>query len=331
MSTSSGRAWRTPRWWRKRNLKALLLWPLSLLWQFGSVLRPRLAGEPQHVSVPVICVGNAVAGGAGKTPVVLSLVRLLPRVGLLPHSLSRGYGGKAYARPHAVEPTDSAADVGDEALMLARVAPCWVSADRVASARDAAAHGAKVVVMDDGWQSPYLHKDLHMLVVDGAYGIGNGFCLPAGPLREPWEQALAKADAVVLLGEDATGLLERGVAQPVFRARLLPDADAIARWRDKQVLAFAGIGRPEKFFLTLTSIGAQIIDRQVFADHHQFSDAELEALLARAKAQNLQLLTTEKDWVRLRPEWRKQVQFLPVECVWENEKALTSWMAERLG
>ncbi len=284
--------------------------------------------NPKIAPIPVICVGNAVVGGSGKTPVVLSLIALLRAQGYTPHVLSRGYGGQGVTHmPRQVQATtDSAADVGDEPLLLAAHAPTWVGHDRAASARAAAEAGALVALMDDGWQSPALRKDINLLVLDGAYGVGNGFGLPAGPLRESWRAALARADAVVLYGEDRQGLLT-GTALPVFRVTLQAAPEARARWNGQRVLAFAGIARPEKFFATLESLGAEIVARHTFPDHYAY-DKEVFTLMAEAQAMNAVAVTTEKDWVRLTE--RERVEYLPVHCVWENEAALSAWLTERL-
>ncbi len=318
---------RTPAFWRRRGPLAWLLSPCGAFYLIGGKIR-QARGRPQAAPIPVICIGNAVVGGSGKTPVVRALAEMLQAAGHRPHILSRGYGGKAVgAMPRRVQTTDHSADVGDEPLMLAATAPVWVSPNRLASAKAAADADADAdaAIMDDGWQSTALRKDINLLVLDGAYGIGNGFGLPAGPLRECWPAALARADAVVLYGQDAHGLLQ-GSDLPVFRAALAADREG--DWHGRRLLAFAGIGRPEKFFATLENLGAQMVEQRAFPDHHPYDAEEIRALTERAQALDATLATTEKDWARMgRPE---AVAYLPVRCRWEDEAGLRRWLLARL-
>ena len=272
-------------------------------------------------SLPVVCVGNLVAGGAGKTPVALALGTILAARGHEVHFLSRGYGGRE-KRPLRVDPgRHGARDVGDEPLLLARIASTWVSIDRLAAAAAAADAGAKVAIMDDGHQNASIEKAYSLVVVDGAYGFGNGRLLPAGPLREPVEAGLARADAAIVIGPDDAGIagllrdrvtLLRGNVVPV------PEGADIA---GKPVVAFAGIARPEKFFRTLMTLGCRIEQAKSFPDHHPFSEAELAALLERAKATGSIPVTTAKDAVRLPPDIRDAVEILDIAFEWEDEAA----------
>nr|WP_246512819.1 tetraacyldisaccharide 4'-kinase [Azospirillum picis] len=302
-------------------MAAALLAPLGAI--YGWAGRRRIAGTvPRPVGIPVVCVGNLVAGGAGKTPVGLALIAALRRRGVAVHALTRGHGGRE-AGPLCVDPRrQGAADVGDEALLLAAAAPCWVARDRLAGAERAAAAGAGAVVMDDGFQNPALRKDLALVVADGAVGFGNGRLVPAGPLRERVADGLARTDALVVVGEDRCGVAALAGGRPVLRARLVPDAGAAAALAGRDVLAFAGIGRPEKFFATLEALGARVVERAPFADHHPFRPAEIEALLARAAAHGALPVTTAKDAVRLPAALRERVGVLPVAVRWEEEGAL---------
>ncbi|HYH22430.1 MAG TPA: tetraacyldisaccharide 4'-kinase [Azospirillum sp.] len=311
---------RTPEfWYRPAGAAALALAPLGALYGLAGRLR-FAATRAERVGVPVVCVGNLVAGGAGKTPVALALAEALAARGTTVHFLTRGHGGTERG-PLCADPAGhDAARVGDEALLLAAHAPTWVARDRVAGARAAATAGAGVVVMDDGFQNPHLAKDLSLVVVDGAVGFGNGHILPAGPLREPVARGLSRADAVVLMGEDRTGVAARVAPLPVLRARIEPAADAALR--GQKVLAFAGIGRPEKFFATLDSLGAVLAERVAFADHHPYGAHEVAALLARAEALGAVPVTTAKDAVRLPAPARAKVRVLPVRAVWEDAGAL---------
>jgi tetraacyldisaccharide 4'-kinase len=289
-------------WWDPApGLAAAALAPFGAL--YGIVAARRMARPGRPAAVPVVCVGNLVAGGAGKTPTALALAALLQARGGTPAFLTRGYGGRL-GGPLVVEPDrHGAAEVGDEALLLAAAAPTIVARDRPAGAALAASIGADIIVMDDGLQNPSLAKDVAFAVVDAAVGIGNGRCLPAGPLRAPLAAQFAQVRELVLVGEGRAGeaVAARAAAhgRVVHRARLVPDPAVAARLAGRRVLAFAGIGRPDKFADTLREIDAKVIRLVPFADHHGLEDREARALLAAAKAENLAPVTTEKDAARL--------------------------------
>jgi len=314
----------TPEFWARPGPVSSLLQPLACAYALGAAARWRWT-RPWRAPVPVICVGNLVAGGAGKTPVALSLAARLGTAGERVHILSRGYGGSRQG-PVAVDPArHDASEVGDEPLLLAEAAPCWVARDRVAGARAAVAAGAGLLLLDDGLQNPRLAKSLSLLVVDGAYGFGNRRVLPAGPLRESLAAGLGRADAVVLMGEDRTGITPLLSGKPVLRARLVPrDAGAVA---GKAFVAFAGIGRPEKFFATLEAAGGRLLARHGFADHHRYDAGELARLRTEAKAAGALLITTTKDRARLPTAEREGIAVLEVEVAWEDEAALDRLLA----
>lgn len=321
-----------PDFWQRDTALARLLTPLGLGYHWVGVLR-RAVTTPWQAPVPVICVGNLVAGGAGKTPVVLSLLEILAESGLKPAALTRGYGGEEAGPLRVVPGSHDAQAVGDEALLLAAAAPTWVARDRAAGARAAAADGAEVIVMDDGFQNPALKKDLSLLVVDAAYGFGNRRVIPAGPLRETPAAGLARADAIVLIGgsHDAgryIGETEKNLigTKPVLRARLKPLEAGLAGQR---VFAFAGIGRPEKFFRSLGEAGAEVVGSESFADHQPYDSATLERLRAAAEAAEAHLVTTAKDAVRLGPEPPRDVAVLDVVLQWDDKDALLH-LLERL-
>lgn len=309
---------------------ARLLAPLSLL--YGAIAARRMGREGVRAALPVICIGNFTAGGAGKTPTALALAALLRAMGETPAFLTRGHGGRARG-PLVVDPArhDHVA-VGDEPLLLARAAATIVSPDRPAGAALAAASGASVVVMDDGLQNPSLRKDLAVAVVDGESGVGNGLCLPAGPLRAPRAAQWPRVDALVLMGRGDAGarLADEARARglPVFRARLAPDRDASERLDGARVLAFAGIGRPEKFFRTLEDCGATLVERVALPDHHAYRPGEAQALLAHARAKGLVPVTTEKDAARLGP--LDGLVALPVAARFEDAEGLSALIAARL-
>lgn len=286
-----------------------------------------------RASVPVICIGNLTAGGAGKTPVAIEVANLLQSLGESPVFLSRGYGGSV-SSPRVVEAeADNAALVGDEPLLLARHAPTVVSPDRVAGAKAAIAAGASIIVMDDGFQNPSLEKDLAIIVIDGEAGIGNGRVLPAGPLRAPLAIQAEHSDAFVIVGDmpDGTGLAGRirGFGKPVLSARLTPRGDAA--WLGEQpIVAFAGIGRPEKFFATLVEHGATLADQIAFPDHHRWREADARSLLDSSERHRARLVTTEKDWVRIEErhgplaDLKAAARALPVDMRFDDPDALAA-------
>ncbi len=290
-------------WWQdETSTLARLLAPLGKI--YGAITTKRMGRPGWRANVPVICVGNFVAGGAGKTPTAIALARMLLNSGERVFFLSRGHGGARQATPRLVDPAQHRArDVGDEPLLLARVAPVIVTPDRAAGARLAEAQGASVIIMDDGMQNPSLAKTLTLAVVDGASGIGNGYCIPAGPLRAPLDVQMRYTDALIVIGElrGARPLAQAAQAQgkPVLRGRLVPDAATAARLDGARVFAFAGIGRPEKFFETVSACGATLLGTRGFPDHHAYSAVDRVRLERQAEQQRALLVTTEKDAVRL--------------------------------
>ena len=307
-----------PAFWFRDGWKARLLSPLSAI---GAAMTARRIARPGwRAPVPVICCGNVTVGGAGKTTVVLDLARRLTARGHAVHILLRGYGGWSRGT-HRVLPTDTATEVGDEALLLAEVAPTWTGADRGASARAAVAAGATVLLMDDGLQNATLHKDFSLLVVDGATGFGNGRVLPAGPLREPVAVGAARCQAAVLIGP----LVPLPAGLPVLRATLVQDSE-VAALRGRRVLAFAGIAYPEKFFAPLAAAGSEIARRMPFPDHHPFTRGELEDVLAEAIRLDAIPVTTPKDAVRLPPDIRARVHVVGVGLAWQDEAALATML-----
>jgi tetraacyldisaccharide 4'-kinase len=327
---------REPAFWRRPEGIASLLAPLAAA--YGAVAAWRMTRPGAAAGVPVVCIGNLTVGGAGKTPAAMAVAKLLQDAGRRPFVLSRGYGGRL-AGPVQVDPdAHDAAEVGDEPLLLARVAPTIVARDRVAGAAAARAAGADVIVMDDGFQNPSLHKDISLVVIDGRRGIGNGKVLPAGPLRAPLDAQLARAHGLLVIGDPGGAAAALAVARalPVFRGRLEPDAAALAALRSHKVLAFAGIGDPEKFFATLHDAGIDVRAHQAFPDHHPYRRAEAAGLIARAERESLVLVTTEKDLVRLQRQDDLRAlagvaRALPVELVVEEAEAFRRFVLERGG
>jgi tetraacyldisaccharide 4'-kinase len=313
---------KAPGFWAKPKptLLARALQPIGMAYGQATARRMREPGE--RAGAPTICVGNFVAGGAGKTPTAIALARALIASGKRVAFLSRGYGGAEHAEPALVDVnTHTAAEVGDEPLLLARIAPCWVGADRVRSAHGAVEAGANALLLDDGLQNPSLAKDLAFAVVDGETGFGNGLCVPAGPLRAPLAAQLPVVRALIVIGgEEATlgRIAAFAPGKPLIRASLEPDALAAAPLIGREVVAFAGIARPEKFYATLRRVGAQIVMTRDFADHHQYTPREIEALIDEAGRRGALLATTEKDRVRLTARQTRAVVALPVSLRFEE-------------
>ncbi len=313
---------RAPEFWTTgAGPWAYLLAPAGWIYGTAGALERRFT-EAHKAPLPVICVGNLTAGGTGKTPVALTLARLLGEAGIVPGFLSRGYRGRARG-PLAVDPeTHESVLVGDEALLLAARAPTWVADKRTDAVDSLAAAGVDCIILDDGYQDPTLAKDLSIIVIDGETGFGNGRCIPAGPLREPVSSGLARAGAVIIMGTDRAkvgdSVAALGLDLPVLSAHLRP-TQAATELRGRRVFAFAGIGRPEKFRATLLEIGADIQGFQSFPDHHPYSADELSLLLDEAKAADALAVTTAKDAMRLPTSTRDEFAVVEVEAVFDDE------------
>lgn len=326
---------RAPSWWQARlSPLAVLLRPTSLI--YGAIAARRMGKRGETAPLPVICIGNFTAGGAGKTPAALATAEILDAAGEYPAFLSRGYGGRLKG-PVQVTASHGAADVGDEPLLLAEKAPVIVSRDRPAGARLAHEIGATAVIMDDGLQNPSLVKDCAIAVVDGATGIGNGLPLPSGPLRAPMEAQWPAIDAVLVIGEGAAGedvarQAERQ-GKRVFHAALVPDPTISGMLRNQRVLAFAGIGRPEKFFDTLRATGAILEASHAFPDHHPYTAQELARLRDEASRKELLLVTTEKDLARIAGAdgTTECFQALPVNLQFRDEAGYRNFILRRIG
>ena len=318
---------RPPEFWKAdavgrdqaRVLRALLT-PVSWAYAWAAARNNNAAHTARNAPVPVICIGNFTLGGAGKTPLARAI---RAKLGPNAHTLSRGYGGRI-AGPLRVTPDMDAREVGDEPLLHAADGPAWIARDRVAGAMAAASAGAHAIVMDDGFQNPGLAKDLSIVAVDAAYGVGNGEVFPAGPLRERLEDGLARADAIVFVGarEAAPDWLD-GFKGPVLSAELRPTAAP----PEGPLVAFAGLARPEKFFDTLESAGADIEEALPFPDHHPYEADDLDLIARIAAERGARLITTEKDAARLTPEWRARVLVLPVTAHFSDEAALDALLA----
>jgi len=330
---------REPAFWhRPPSWKAHLLRPLAFL--YGAIAASRLRRKGVEARIPVLCVGNYHGGGAGKTPTVLALTTILRDLGETPVVLSRGYGGRLRG-PVMVQPSrHGAAEVGDEPLMLATHVPVAVARDRIDGVALATSQGASVILMDDGFQNPAIAKDASLIVIDSDRGIGNGYVIPAGPLRAPLAPQLDRTDALIVVGQGtAANTIAHTIAgqpgKPVLSAQIAPDPACVARLAGQRVLAFAGIGDPGRFFRTLRAAGIDVVREQVFPDHHPFSQADLDTLVADAKRDGLTLVTTEKDLARLRhrgelPSQADQIVGFAVTLEFDDSARLRTFLADRI-
>jgi tetraacyldisaccharide 4'-kinase len=329
---------REPAFWHgPSSWKSHLLRPFGAL--YGAIAAKRLKRRGLDAGVPVLCVGNYHVGGAGKTPTVLALAKLLRDLGETPVVLSRGYGGKLHG-PVRVDPIRHAAtDVGDEPLMMAGQLAVVVARQRADGVPLARSQGATVILMDDGFQNPAVAKDASLIVIDGNRGLGNGRVFPAGPLRAPLKSQLARTDALIIVGDGpaAAAVAAEIAAQgkPVLRAHLTPDAASVASLRGRRVLAFAGIGDPARFFATLEASGIEVARRRAFADHHPLAQGEIDGLVAEATRDALTLVTTEKDLARLRradgvPDWAQAIVPFAVTLEFDGAAGLRKFVTERL-
>ncbi|MBR1904342.1 MAG: tetraacyldisaccharide 4'-kinase [Alphaproteobacteria bacterium] len=315
---------KTPKYWQSNSLKSKLLQPLG--WLYGAITQLRLKWScSPKAEVPVICIGNITAGGTGKTPVSLSVAKMLATALWHPFFVTRGYGGRMQ-NVLVNNKKHSAIDVGDEPLLLSQQAPVVVNANRFEGAKRAVDEGADIIIMDDGFQNPSLYKDLSFLVFDGHYGIGNGKIIPAGPLRETLKDGIKRADALIILGKDKHNLAERSHL-PVFFGHTEVQTTII---NNPNVVAFAGIGHPQKFYHTLSAHGFNVMETFDFPDHHFYSKTELEQIIQKARAKNADIYTTSKDFVKIPTQFHKDINVLEIAIVWDEPDKLLQFISERI-
>lgn len=312
----------TPEFWTKQGFLSAILQPFAAIYAAATARRLK-SHIPYKAECPVICIGNLTAGGTGKTPVSLSIAEMLRGMDKNPYFISRGYGGalrNVIVNPNMHTPKQ----VGDEPLLLAEVAPAVINPDRAAAAQLAISDGADCLVMDDGFQNPTLHKDISFLVFDGNYGIGNGRVIPSGPLREPFAEGIKRAQAVIILGEDKKQIASQ-TDLPVFYGEIKEEQPKIT---NRDIVAFCGIGHPEKFYDSLTKCGFNINHHFNFPDHHFYTRSDLSFLIDFAQKNNLDIYTTSKDFVKIPPELRSHFKVLKIKIRWHNETALQNFLAQ---
>ena len=305
-----------PKFWKTSNLLAKILTPLSFIYLVLFFCRKYLSRR-RKVNIPVICIGNITAGGAGKTPVAISIAKFLISKDLKPHFLTRGYKGKLKG-PTLVSNKHSSADVGDEPILLSEVAPTWVSKNKIQGAKSALKSDADIIIMDDGLQNNTIHKDLSILVIDGGYGFGNNKLIPAGPLRESVKSSSTKIDFIVFVNDPAKNVkMDLSVFKcPILQSNIETIADDIDL--NKKFSAFCGIARPEKFFASLKKIGINLTFSKSFPDHHRYSEDEIMRLIEDSNIDNSLILTTKKDWVRIPEQAKLMVHFLDCKIKFQS-------------
>ena len=316
---------KTPGYWQNNGLFSCLLLPAGKLYAAATALRLKLK-KTQKAPAPVVCIGNLTAGGTGKTPVALAVAELLRQCGKKPAFVTRGYGGLLKG-VMADLTRHTAKDIGDEPMLLAKKAPVAVNPDRYQGALTAIDAGADVLIMDDGFQNPGLFKDLSILVFDGGFGLGNGLPVPAGPLREDFAAGIGRADAAVIIGEDKHRLADKLSPLPVFGARTVALPLVLP---DNKALAFAGIGRPEKFYNSLREQGITPIKTIDFPDHHFYTEEELQKLLSEADALGVAAVTTAKDFVKIPPALQPRFKVLEITVRWDDEQAFAQFVRSRI-
>lgn len=324
-------------WYRPASFKSHMLRPLAAL--YSAVAARRLRRKGLKAGIPVLCVGNYHGGGAGKTPAVLALAKLLGELGETPVVLTRGYRGRLRGPVRVDGARHGAADVGDEPLMLSQSVPVVVSRDRADGVALAKSLGATVILMDDGFQNPAVAKDASLIVIDSVRGVGNARVMPAGPLRAPLAEQIARTDALVVIGEehaaDGVAVTIASQGKPVLRARFKPEEASLSALRGKRALAFAGIGDPARFFKTLRDSGVDVASTRAFGDHHPLTPDEAASLVAEANGGGLTLVTTEKDIARLRnadglPDWARAIVPFRVTLEFDDAAALRKFVTAAL-
>lgn len=316
---------KTPSFWAHKNFISTLLSLLGNFYAAATAFRVKF-GHCSKVGRPVICIGNLTAGGTGKTPVAISIAKMLQEKGKNPFFISRGYGGKL-TDLLVDKQKHTAQEVGDEPLLLSNQAPVIINSNRYLAAQKALKSGAEIIIMDDGFQNPSLHKDLSFLVFDGGFGYGNGLAIPAGPLRENLQKGLQRAQAIIIIGQDQHNLCNEFSTFPLFQGKIKAILPEIS---NKNIIAFAGIGRPEKFYTSLRELGLNLEKTFDFPDHHQYQSSELQKIINLAQKQGCLIFTTSKDFVKIPQPMQKYFHVLEIEIAWEKPEELADFILNNI-
>lgn len=310
---------KAPKFWyiKKDTIYSKILYPLSLVFRLGTKIR-NITSRTNKSSLPIICIGNIVVGGAGKTPVALKIGRILIKSGYNPHFISRGYAGIIKSST-LVQPWHSPKSVGDESLLLSDIAPTWIGIKRHKSIRLAEKNGSDCIVMDDGFQNPTIHKNFSIVVINSSQEFGNKRVIPSGPLRESIKRGLSRTNLVIMIGNVTKFLNEIIPAHiPIISANFNINKENKI-FKGQKITAFAGIAYPEKFFDSLRKLGAIIVKEVTYPDHHIFDDNDLLNLAEIANKTKSILVSTQKDFVRIPKSYRSLVNTLAGEIVFDNE------------
>ena len=313
---------KTPKFWYSKNsIISILLRPISFLWVLGSILRKKKSYNFNNIKI--IKVGNVVVGGSGKTPTVISIVRKLANSKYQVHIISRGYKGSIKKSTLVNTDIHSYKEVGDESIILSKIAPTWIGNNRIESIKNAQKMGAKIVVLDDGIQDTSIKGDLNLLVFNGLQGLGNGKIIPAGPLREKLSDSIKKCHLSIIIDEDINNIANKlNNLLPIIKAKINIESEYLNNFKNKNVVAFCGLGFPEKFFKTIKEIGCNIRYKKSFPDHYQYKEKDLKELIDIAIKYNSLLITTEKDHIKILKKYRNRIYYFPITVDFINDKII---------
>ena len=313
---------KTPKFWYSKNsIISILLRPISFLWVLGSILRKKKSYNFNNIKI--IKVGNVVVGGSGKTPTVISIVRKLANSKYQVHIISRGYKGSIKKSTLVNTDIHSYKEVGDESIILSKIAPTWIGNNRIESIKNAQKMGAKIVVLDDGIQDTSIKGDLNLLVFNGLQGLGNGKIIPAGPLREKLSDSIKKCHLSIIIDEDINNIENKlNNLLPIIKAKINIESEYLNNFKNKNVVAFCGLGFPEKFFKTIKEIGCNIRYKKSFPDHYQYKEKDLKELIDIAIKYNSLLITTEKDHIKILKKYRNRIYYFPITVDFINDKII---------
>tara|TARA_B100002052_G_C15863093_1_gene591066 strand:+ start:907 stop:1884 length:978 start_codon:yes stop_codon:yes gene_type:complete len=313
---------KTPKFWYSKNsIISILLRPISFLWVLGSILRKKKSYNFNNIKI--IKVGNVVAGGSGKTPTVVSIVKKLANSKYQVHVISRGYKGSIKKSTLVNTDIHSYKEVGDESIILSKIAPTWIGNNRIESIKNAQKMGAKIVVLDDGIQDTSIKGDLNLLVFNGLQGLGNGKIIPAGPLREKLSDSIKKCHLSIIIDEDINNIANKlNNLLPIIKAKINIESEYLNNFKNKNVVAFCGLGFPEKFFKTIKEIGCNIRYKKSFPDHYQYKEKDLKELIDIAIKYNSLLITTEKDHIKILKKYRNRIYYFPITVDFINDKII---------